>query len=77
MNASLLDTRISESRSHIQTHLIMNITIACCFPHPGSVTYTLGRNREWAAWHMTTMHIVVRQDFHFQPCHILMFDSHR
>jgi len=22
-----------------------------------------------AAWHMTTMHIIVRQDCHFQPCH--------
>ena len=32
-NAPLLDTRVSESSSHIQTHLILNITIACCFPH--------------------------------------------
>ena len=39
-NASLLDTRVSASLSHIQTHLILNITIACFFPHPGSVIYT-------------------------------------
>ena len=43
-NAPPLDTRVSESPSHIQTHLILNITIACCFPHPGSVTCTFGRN---------------------------------
>ena len=33
-NAPPLDTRVSESPSHIQTHLILNITIAWCFPHP-------------------------------------------
>ena len=32
---------------------------------PALLVVTQGR----AAWHMTTMRIIVRQDCHFQPCH--------
>ena len=36
----------------IQAHLILNTTIACCFPHPGSITCTLGAvtSPSWEPW---------------------------
>ena len=68
-NAPPLGTRVPESLSHIQTHLILNITIACCITHPAVHLYPPSLMEARAAWHMTTMHIIVRQDCHFQPCH--------
>ena len=38
-NAPLLGTLVPESLSHIQTHLILNTTIACCITHPAVHLY--------------------------------------
>ena len=62
-NASPLDTRVSESSSHIQTHLILNITIACCITYPAVSPTPSARSQGRAAWHMTTMRIIMRQDW--------------
>ena len=61
-NDPLLDTIVSESTSHIQTHLILNITIVRCFSHPSSTHTPSALSWRRAAWHMTTMRIIVRQE---------------
>ena len=74
-NAPPLETRVSEGLSYIQTHLILNTTIACCFPHPAVHLHPWYVTEGRAAWRMTTMRIIVRQDCHFHPFHFNVWQS--
>ena len=75
-NAPLLDTRISEGLSHIQTHLILNITIACCIIHPAvhlcpPSQWRRGRHGTWPQCISSCVKIATSNPV------ILMFDSHK
>ena len=74
-NAPPLDSFVSGSCCHIQTHLILNTT-SRMLPSTSSVPPTPSAVTEvWASWHMTTMRIIVRQDCHAGPCHFRVWQS--
>ena len=75
-NAPPLGTRAPESLSHIQTHFILNITIACCITHPAVHLHPQraakgGRHGTWPQCVSSCVKIATSS-----PA-ILMFDSHR
>ena len=75
-NAPPLGTRAPESLSHIQTHLILNTTIACCITHPAVHLYPpsqwrRGRHGTWPQCITSCVKIATSNPV------ILMFDSHR